>query len=243
MLTKKFYIPIGALIIAISAIAFFALRSDTPKEPIVIYKTVKPIKRSSTPATPTAEGRTFSASQSKEETAIVDKNTQVPPLPGASEDAEFSRAELLERFPQYDFHSPESKENLHAILRGEKILANLQARNAELERKIAVREAQKDLVSYLQVEMSRVNRDYPDFMLFVAKYPNPEIDDFIREYPEASEREVFMARVLEAGRIISEAADRILETPGMREELDSVFLSELERFSSLGEQIEVLLND
>ena len=38
MFTKKFYIPIGALIIAISAIAFFALRSDTPKEPIVIYK-------------------------------------------------------------------------------------------------------------------------------------------------------------------------------------------------------------
>ena len=42
MLTKKFYIPIGALIIAICAIAFFALRSDTPKEPIKVYKPVTP---------------------------------------------------------------------------------------------------------------------------------------------------------------------------------------------------------
>ncbi|MYA99714.1 hypothetical protein F4X90_08545 [Candidatus Poribacteria bacterium] len=39
---KKFYIPIGALIIAICAIAFFTLRSDTPKEPIKVYKPVTP---------------------------------------------------------------------------------------------------------------------------------------------------------------------------------------------------------
>lgn len=42
MLTKKFYLSIGALIVAIVAIAFFVLRSDTSKEPITIYKTVTP---------------------------------------------------------------------------------------------------------------------------------------------------------------------------------------------------------
>ncbi len=237
MLTKKFYIPIGALIIALVAIAFFALRSEEPSEPIVIYKTVTPVKRS---VTPTTQARTVPASMAIEETT---EKTTVSTSETSISTSEFTRSELLARFPQYDFHSPESKENLHAILRNEKILAELRAGNAELERKIAIREAQKELVSYLQIEKSRLDRDYPDFMLFIEKYPNPERDDFIREYPDASEREVFKNRVLEAGRIISEAADRILETPGMREELDRAFLAELERFSSLGERIGGLLDD
>ncbi len=38
MRLKKFYLPIGALLIAICAIALFALRSERMKEPIVIYK-------------------------------------------------------------------------------------------------------------------------------------------------------------------------------------------------------------
>ncbi len=38
MRLKKFYLPIGALLIAICAIGLFALRSARVKEPIVIYK-------------------------------------------------------------------------------------------------------------------------------------------------------------------------------------------------------------
>ena len=39
MRIRKFYIPIGALLIVSVAIAFFALRSDVPDDPIVIIKT------------------------------------------------------------------------------------------------------------------------------------------------------------------------------------------------------------
>ena len=157
--------------------------------------------------------------------------------------SEFTRSELLARFPDYDFYGPKTKENLHWILRNEKILADLQAGNAELRRKIAVQEAQKELVAYLRSSISRLNRDYPDFMLFIEKYPNPEIDDLIREYPDASEREAFITRALEVGVIISEAADRILKTPDAREELDRDFLSELESASSLSAMIGGLLDD
>jgi hypothetical protein len=48
MLSKRLYIPIGILIIALVAIAFFALRSDTPTEPIMIYKVVEPAEESET---------------------------------------------------------------------------------------------------------------------------------------------------------------------------------------------------
>lgn len=47
---KKVFIPIGALIIAICAITFFTLRSDTPKEPIIIYKTTTPAAKSTAEA-------------------------------------------------------------------------------------------------------------------------------------------------------------------------------------------------
>ncbi|MYK21037.1 hypothetical protein F4054_02115 [Candidatus Poribacteria bacterium] len=42
MLRKRFYIPIGFCIIAVVAIGIFAMRSETPKEPIKVYKTVMP---------------------------------------------------------------------------------------------------------------------------------------------------------------------------------------------------------
>lgn len=48
MLLKKFYIPIGALLITSVVIAFFALRSDVPDEPIVIYKTTTPLRAKGT---------------------------------------------------------------------------------------------------------------------------------------------------------------------------------------------------
>ncbi len=48
MLRKKFYIPIGVLILVICAIAFFALRSDMPNEPVKIYKVTTPAEKTET---------------------------------------------------------------------------------------------------------------------------------------------------------------------------------------------------
>lgn len=53
MLRKRFYIPIGLCIIVIVAIGIFAMRSETPKEPIKVYKTVTP---ADTPAEVTSTG-------------------------------------------------------------------------------------------------------------------------------------------------------------------------------------------
>lgn len=51
MLQKKFYIPIGVLLVAVVALGIFALRWDTSKEPIKVYKTVTPAERPATVAT------------------------------------------------------------------------------------------------------------------------------------------------------------------------------------------------
>ena len=211
MLSKKFYLPIGILIVVTCAVVLVSLRSDVPTEPIKVYKATTPIKRSVTPSEP----MTVSASKTVESMpteAIEDAPVST---------SEFTRSELLERFPQYDFHSPESKENLHSILRKEKILAELRAGNAELERKIAKQEAAKELLSYLESAGDHLKMEYPDVTAFRKKYSDPQIEDFIREYPDENERYAFFERTLEASKIYREMADRILATPGVPENLSS----------------------
>ena len=75
-MNKKVFIPISGLIMAIVAIGIFALRSDTPKEPIKVYKTVTPIKRS---VPPTTQARTVPASMPIEDTA--GSTTSDTPMP------------------------------------------------------------------------------------------------------------------------------------------------------------------
>ena len=238
MLLKKFYLPIGILLVVICAVGLFSLRSDVPDEPIVIYKTTTPIKRS---VTPIAEARTVSASipieETIEETPVFASETAV----STSEVSEFTRSELLERFPQYDFHSPESQENLRSILRNEKILEGLKVREAELARKIANQEAAKELLSDLNTTVDRLNTEYPDFVAFREKYPDPQEADFQREYPDIDERHAFYARVLEASEIHKEMADRILATPGMSENLSSESLELLHSILEIDERVGGLL--
>ena len=91
MLPKKFYLPIGILILVICAVGLLSLRPDVPDEPIVIYKTTTPIKRSVSPTTPPAETRTISASmpiESVEETPV--STSEVP------------MSYLLSEFPDYE---------------------------------------------------------------------------------------------------------------------------------------------
>ena len=82
MLQKKFYIPIGILILVICAVGLLSLRSDTPTEPIKIYKVVEPAEESETQtATATrdtaegghyhADGNLFHAEQQPPSTAQV----------------------------------------------------------------------------------------------------------------------------------------------------------------------------
>ncbi len=66
MRSKKFYIPIGALMLVICALGLFSLRSDTLKDPIVIIKTVEPEAKQAevttvteTATSETATGRYF----------------------------------------------------------------------------------------------------------------------------------------------------------------------------------------
>ena len=66
MQSKKFYIPIGALMLVICALGLFSLRSDTLKDPIVIIKTVEPEAKQAevttvteTATSETATGRYF----------------------------------------------------------------------------------------------------------------------------------------------------------------------------------------
>lgn len=236
MLLKKFYIPIGALIIAICAVGLFSLRSDTPTEPIKIYKATTPAEKAETQTDTTtrdtaqgghfhADG-TFHAEPHSEETAVSTSETAVST-------SEFTRAELLERFPQYDFHSPESKENLHSILRGEKEQVRQEARIAELKRQLAEQEALETLVSYLQSSAERLDSEYSDVMAFYKTYRDPDIEDFIREYPDETERRAFMLRTLEASKIRQAMADRILETPAADKHLPPEFVDELVHLASI----------
>lgn len=226
MRTKKFYIPIGALILVICAIAFFALRSDTPKEPIMIIKTVTPTKRSSTPGTPTAEGRTVSASMPKEETI---EGTPV----STSEVSEVLMSEILSKYPDYETMDAWNQENVRRWVRKDKILKAKDAKIADLKRQLAVQEAQKELAAYLQSSAEKIDSEYRDVQAFLKRYPDPEIEDFIREYPDETERRAFMLRTLEASKIRKAMAERILETPGAEEYLPSELLSDIIHLASI----------
>ncbi len=220
MLTKKFYLPSGALIVAIVAIAFFALRSDTAKEPITIYKPVTPTKRSLTPTTPTVEARTISASMSKEET--------IEETPVSTSEVPMSY--LLSEFPDYETMNSVGQGVARELARlrweGEnrrakkaKILAELRAGNADLKRKIAEQEAAKELRDYFDSTMLLLNTEYADVEAFSERCPDAQETDFIREYPDETERNAFYARTLEAAKIRKELVDRILATPGIPERL------------------------
>ena len=211
MLSKKFYLPIGVLIVVTCAVVLVSLRSDVPTEPIKVYKATTPIKRSVTPSEP----MTVSASTTVESMPME----AIEETPAST--SEFSMSEILEKFPQYEIYSPEGKEQIHRILRKDKILADLRAGNAELERKIAERKAQKELLSYLESAGDHLKMEYPDVTAFRKKYSDPQIEDFIREYPDENERYAFFERTLEASKIYREMADRILATPGVPENLSS----------------------
>jgi hypothetical protein len=163
------------------------------------------------------------ATETAEETAVSTSNIST---------SEFTRAELLKRFPNYDFFGPKGKETLHSILRKDKMLAELEARAKELERQLAEREALEALESDLESSVGILDSEYSDVRAFYKRYTDPELEDFIREFPDETERRAFMLRTLEMVKIQQAMADRILETPGA-EELSSEILVDLMSLSSL----------
>lgn len=48
MFIRKYWIPLSVFLIAITSIGVYLLATQTPKEPIVIYKSVKPLPRETT---------------------------------------------------------------------------------------------------------------------------------------------------------------------------------------------------
>lgn len=223
MLTKKVYLPIGALIIAIVAIGMFALRSEQPTEPITIYNTVTPIKRS---GTPTTEARTVSASMPIEETV---EETPV----STSEVSEVPMSYILSEFPDYESMNSVSQEvaRRRAKLRWEgknrraKKAQIIQAREAEIAalreevRELkAVGDELEEVVSYM-VPLGERMSEYPDVISFIKKYPNAQPEDFLREYPESGERLVFLKRLLAYDDLRVEMAGHVLGSPAMKAEL------------------------
>ena len=75
MLPKKFYIPIGILILVICAIGFLSLRSDVPDEPIKIYKVTQPAEQSDT-QTETAKSDTAEGGHSHADGAFQEETGQ-----------------------------------------------------------------------------------------------------------------------------------------------------------------------
>jgi hypothetical protein len=226
MLRKKFYIPIGIFILVICAVGLLSLRSDTPKEPVVTYKAVTPVKHS---ATPLSETRTVSASIPIEETAA---ETAEETAVSTSEVSEVLMSEILSKYPDYETMDPWNQENVRRWVRKDKMLAELEARAKELERQLAEREALEALESDLESSVGILDSEYSDVRAFYKRYTDPELEDFIREFPDETERRAFMLRTLEMVKIQQAMADRILETPGA-EELSSEILVDLMSLSSL----------
>ena len=75
MLPKKFYIPIGILILVICAIGFLSLRSDVPDEPIKIYKVTQPADQSEI-QTETAKSDTAEGGHSHADNAFQEETEQ-----------------------------------------------------------------------------------------------------------------------------------------------------------------------
>ena len=64
-----------------------------------------------------------------------------------------------------------------------------------MKRKVAEQEAEKELLSYIESIVEYLHTEYPDLYAFSDKYPDPQPEDFIREYPDETERSAFFSRV------------------------------------------------
>ena len=137
MLSKKFFIPIGALIIAICAVVLFSLRSDVPSEPINIYKAVKPVETPAkattaevkeTSTTDTAAGGHFHADgtwHSQPHSPVEVSQTSKVSEPHLEETAQerFDR-EMLEKMARKTARKAERDKFLSPILEKGKLLTS-----------------------------------------------------------------------------------------------------------------------
>ena len=223
MRKKKFYIPIGALIIAICAIAFFALRSDIPKEPILIIKTVTPARQITIPQTPiTAK-------------ASLPIETETP-VSGA-EVSEVPMSYLLSEFPGYETMNSVSQEVTRELARLRWEGENRRARKAKIIQSqeivlAALRKEAKDvkeleeLAAYAKAMENRI-ANYPDVLSFIEKYPFPfTTNDILQEYPNTSNRLLFLKNFLEYDDLRIELSNRVLNSSVMVEMLSQ---DEIER--------------
>ena len=178
MLRRKFYIPIGLCILAIVAIGFLSLRTDVPDEPIVIIKTVTPLRAPVAPTSSDVVDTTEKASVTSTaamsfDTSTVD--TSMPDLDGLSshEKRHVLEARLAEAEATIKF--------LEAKI--EKRLAELEARRA------SEREAERDRA------LLKILTTYNEWL---AGYnaEGDELSDFAADYnqnPSPTEAEVAYA--------------------------------------------------
>lgn len=170
ILLKKFYIPIGALIIASVVIAFFALRSDVPDEPIVIYKPTTPLRARGTPPSDVVD-----TTEKAPVTSTVD--TSMPDLEGLSN---HEKQHVLEaRIAELQG----IREEQQAILEEQQAtLESLRAEKRETERK---RAALKILTTYKEwLDAYNAEGDeLSDFAAYYNQNPTPtEAEEAYADY-------------------------------------------------------------
>ena len=172
MQKKKFYLPIGILILVICAVCLLSLRSDVPDEPVKVYKVVEPVPTSTAevPAGETSEGGHFHADgnpwhaepQAPMEPSTEDAAVQRPEtdIPEAAETIAF-RGETESQTPQ-----PPSEEYLAEQRYNIAAAAYLQAFEEYYKKYQALREESEllyaeaaELRSYTKVDPKTLGRE------------------------------------------------------------------------------------
>ena len=176
MLTKRFYLPIGILLVVICAVGLFSLRSDVPTEPIVIYKTTTPAAKSTAEAPVAksqdghfhADGTWHTEPHAPVESSTEEADVSQPRIPQGAETIAFG-GETESQTPQ-----PPSEEYL-----------------AEQRYDIAAAEYFKALQEYhkkdqeLQGEWHQLSEEYKS----LRKYSEIASQDRMNELSEAERRE------------------------------------------------------
>ncbi len=241
MQSKRFYIPISALILVICALGFLSLRSDQPSEPIKIYKVTTPdtpAKVTETAETETATNETtIGGHRHADGTWHAEPHSQADDdywsdeahqarmkalkAEGARLDAKYARKEALIKELQ------ERYDQLKAEVASDKELDEMNAWLSENEEMWLG--AVSDLAPLVSLSVDEFHQRYPNLeenLYFVNRLL--DLNDFRKEYVERTEG----ASELTRQRIYAE-----IESQGLMDMYRNTFLQEPEYIPFLEEFI------
>ncbi len=175
MRLKKFYLSIGALLIAICVIGFFALRSDVPTEPIKIYKVNTPVEKSET-----STGGHFNAESHSQVSDIIPEadidDDAAFEAEMAAYDAEAARLDAEYEARKKRMEAREKRMKIKAAY-----LAKLEAQAAERKR------LEKEAKSFSE-EVNKVSDSIFSDVEAILPLASMSYDDFHNTYQTVEER-------------------------------------------------------